>query len=252
MIALISLFMILIMSITVVRIGAIGLELTGLSTEVASFQSQSAFSGAGFTTTESESIVTHPVRRKIIRRLILIGSAGITSTIATFVLTFSNASGEGVALRSVLLVVGCILIYLLARSKIIYNIMKKAIIKALSLNKELKLYDYQEILGISKGYSITRMSVKKDNWAVGKQLKDLGLNEEGTLILSIHRDVNGEEKFIIPAGKTQLEVGDRLTVFGKCTNSECLFHRPQGDEGNKIHKIRSEVEKKLKEVEQLS
>ena len=41
MIAIIGLFIILILSLTVVRIGAIALELTGLSTDVAAFQAQS-------------------------------------------------------------------------------------------------------------------------------------------------------------------------------------------------------------------
>ena len=71
MIAIIGLFVILILALMVIRIGAIALELTGLSTDVAAFQAQSAFSGVGFTTSESESIVNHPVRRKIIRTLIL-------------------------------------------------------------------------------------------------------------------------------------------------------------------------------------
>ena len=39
------------------------LKLNGLSAEVATFQAQSAFSGAGFTTSESEAIVSHPLRR---------------------------------------------------------------------------------------------------------------------------------------------------------------------------------------------
>jgi len=49
MIALFTLLTIVLMPIIVVRIGAIALELTGLSPEIASFQAQSAFSGAGFT-----------------------------------------------------------------------------------------------------------------------------------------------------------------------------------------------------------
>ena len=64
MIAIAGLLTIVILSITVVRIGGIALELTGLSPEVATFQAQSAFSGAGFTTAESESIVTHPNKEK--------------------------------------------------------------------------------------------------------------------------------------------------------------------------------------------
>lgn len=72
MIAVIGLLIIILISIIAIRIGSIALELTGLSPEIASFQAQSAFSGVGFTTEESEAIVIHPLRRKIIRVLILL------------------------------------------------------------------------------------------------------------------------------------------------------------------------------------
>ena len=67
MYALISLLIVIVVSIIIVRIGAVALEMTGLSRELATFQAQSAFSGVGFTTSESEHVVSHPVRRKIIR-----------------------------------------------------------------------------------------------------------------------------------------------------------------------------------------
>ena len=77
MIALISLLIVIVVSIIIVRIGAVALEMTGLSREMASFQAQSAFTGTGFTTSESEYVVSHPLRRKIIKMLIFIGNAGI-------------------------------------------------------------------------------------------------------------------------------------------------------------------------------
>ncbi|RLF59082.1 MAG: potassium transporter TrkA, partial [Thermoplasmata archaeon] len=92
MYALISLLIVIVVSIIIVKIGAVALEMTGLSRELATFQAQSAFSGVGFTTSESEHVVSHPVRRKIIRILMFVGSAGITSAMATLVLTFINQS----------------------------------------------------------------------------------------------------------------------------------------------------------------
>jgi hypothetical protein len=47
MVPLISLLVIIVLSISVIRVGAVALELTGLAPEVAAFQAQSAFSGAG-------------------------------------------------------------------------------------------------------------------------------------------------------------------------------------------------------------
>ncbi|MDZ4851234.1 MAG: hypothetical protein SGI77_18250 [Pirellulaceae bacterium] len=47
----------------------------------------SAFFGVGFTTREAELVVNHPVRRRIIRDLILAGNIGLTSSLATLVAT---------------------------------------------------------------------------------------------------------------------------------------------------------------------
>ena len=251
MIALISLFIILILSITVVRIGATALELTGVSPEVASFQAQSAFSGAGFTTAESEGLVNHPVRRRIIRMLILLGSVGITSVIATVILTFTNSSNGNLWGRSGLLLTGLVLIYILARSQWLAVLMKKAIIKALSLNKNLQLQDYYEILGIAQGYSVSRMTIKADNWAAGRTLKELGLNKEGTLVLSIHRMDGGEEKFIVPNGDTVILPGDDLTVYGRCDGSECLVNRRKGTAGDKAHAKQCAEAKKMEVLQEL-
>lgn len=88
MIAIISLLMVVFLSILITRIATIALTHTGLTRESAKFQARSAFSGAGFTTEESEMVVSHPVRRKIVMVLILIGNAGILAAISSLILTF--------------------------------------------------------------------------------------------------------------------------------------------------------------------
>ncbi|MBL7026171.1 MAG: potassium transporter TrkA, partial [Candidatus Marinimicrobia bacterium] len=57
MIAIFSFLIILTLSLIVTRIAAIALSVTGVSSETAQFQARSAFTGVGFTTTESESIL---------------------------------------------------------------------------------------------------------------------------------------------------------------------------------------------------
>jgi Trk-type K+ transport system membrane component len=59
-----SVLLIFAISLLIVRIGSIALQMTGLSPNVASFQSVSAFSGAGYTTEEAEQTVSTPGRRK--------------------------------------------------------------------------------------------------------------------------------------------------------------------------------------------
>ena len=64
--AAITLLVILTVSVFIVRVAAVALRLTGMPAEVARFQARSAFSGTGFTTSESEAIVNHPIRRRLI------------------------------------------------------------------------------------------------------------------------------------------------------------------------------------------
>ncbi len=62
MFAIISLFVIVALSLIITRIAAMALMATGLSRDAARFQARSAFTGSGFTTRESESVVNHPVQ----------------------------------------------------------------------------------------------------------------------------------------------------------------------------------------------
>jgi len=252
MVALFSLLTIIVLSIIVVRIGGIALELTGLSPDVASFQAQSAFSGVGFTTQESEVIVTHPVRRKIIRILILLGSAGITSSIATLVLTFVGQSPRTILIRGSILGIGSAFIFLFARSRYIYNFMKKIITKALEKWTTVKIYDYEQMLGLSRGYTISRITVRENSWLSDRKLKDLKLESEGILVLAIYRKVNGEEKYIgAPTGDSVIKPGDILICYSREGVSRALSQRCKGCEGDKEHVENVEEERRLSEMRKI-
>jgi len=224
MIALFSLLTVILLSIIVVRVGAIALELTGLSSEIASFQSQSAFSGAGFTTSESETIVTHPLRRRIIRVLILLGSAGVTTSIATLVLAFVGERGGGHGLlKGVILVTGLLVIFLFARSRHLYRIMRNIISKSLRRWTTLRVFDYEQLLGFNEGYSISRIVVKKDSLLHERKLSELRLDQKGILVLAIYRKLHGKEKFIGgTTGETVLKSHDALICYSRQDASKAL------------------------------
>ena len=89
-----ALLVIALVSLLAVRVGATALMMTGLSWDAASFQAYSAFFGVGFTTREAELVMNHPLRRRIIRDLIFAGNVGLTSALATLVVTLLQ-SGTG-------------------------------------------------------------------------------------------------------------------------------------------------------------
>ncbi|OQX80689.1 MAG: potassium transporter TrkA [Candidatus Omnitrophica bacterium 4484_70.1] len=249
MFALFSLFIIVVLSVIVIRIGAVMLELTGVSPEVASFQAQSAFSGVGFTTSESEIIVNHPARRKILRILILLGNAGITSSIATLVLTFIGQTQEVVIIRGVILLVGLLGIFVFARSSHLYNIMKKIICRFLKNWQTLNVYDYEELLGLNRGYMITKIVVKEDSWLSNKKLKDLKLEQEGLMVLSIYRNVEGGRKQIgLPSGDTEIKPHDVLVCYSRSSVSRDLARRVKGVEGDREHERKVDEERLLAQM----
>lgn len=252
MIPLISFLIIILVSIIFVRVGSVALELTGLSSDVASFQAQSAFSGVGFTTSESEIIVNHPLRRRIIKLLILTGSAGMTSSIATLILTFVSSTAQNAISRIIILLFGLIGIYFFSRSKYLERVMKRLFIRVLNKYTKLKLYDYEQMLGLGKGYSISRIVVKNDSWIANKKLKDLDLDEEGLLVLAIYRKENGEEKFIgTPKGDTLILSGDVLVCYSREDVSIDVAQREKGRKGDAEHKKRVLEERHLSHVREI-
>src|SRR3954469_4945869 len=106
MISLILVFAVILLSLLIIRVATVVLGLTGMSQESARFQARSAFTGVGFTTTEAESVVEHPVRRRVVMALMLLGSAGVVGTLASLVVSFGGTSrGQGLE-RAGILVAG--------------------------------------------------------------------------------------------------------------------------------------------------
>lgn len=105
MIAALTLAILYAISVTIVRVASVILRHTGLPDHVSRLQSISAMSGAGFTTTESELIVNHPLRRRVITWLMIIGNLGFASVAATLIVTFVGKGGNpyAIAIQAVII-----------------------------------------------------------------------------------------------------------------------------------------------------
>ncbi len=254
MVPLITLLLVVLFSIIVVRIGTVALKMTGLSRDVAAFQAQSAFSGVGFTTSESEYVVSHPVRRRIIRILMLLGSAGFTSAMATLVLTFINTTQEEMIHRGILLFIGLAALWFFARSRLVDKWLSLVIEKALERFTNIKLYDYEQLLGLSRGYSIATFKVKPDSWLANKRLGDLGLHDEGVIILGVYRVVDGREVYYgAPRGDFIILPGDTVVCYGPEDTLRELSQRIRGPKGDEMHReaVQREMIRRMEEERSL-
>ncbi|MFO7821854.1 MAG: hypothetical protein R6V56_07380 [Lentisphaeria bacterium] len=119
-IGLITLLTALGLSLVITRLATTALTLTGLSAEAARFQARSAFTGTGFTTSEAEKVVNHPVRRRIIMLLMIVRSAGVITIIISLILSFvAPQARDGRLLRLIWLLVGVAVLWGLAGSKVV-------------------------------------------------------------------------------------------------------------------------------------
>src|ERR1041385_8484169 len=101
-----SLLLIVALSVLVIRIATLVLTATGMAPHHARFQARSAFTGAGFTTSESEAVVNHPIRRRVIGNLMLLGNVGLVGVAGTLIVGFGGTSANGAGWRMLELVLG--------------------------------------------------------------------------------------------------------------------------------------------------
>ncbi|HUW58558.1 MAG TPA: TrkA C-terminal domain-containing protein [Planctomycetota bacterium] len=227
-----SLLVIVAVSLLIVKIGAVALTMTGLSRDVANFQAQSAFSGVGFTTAESEYITSHPLRRRIVRVLMLFGTAGITSAVATLVLTFTQHTGQDLLLRFGMVAGGLVVLFLVARSRLVDRMMTKAIQRALAAATRLHIRDYDELLQLERGYAVAQLLVKEGTWLAEKTLRTLNLTGEGIVVLNMTRS---DGTVGTPTPDAVIHAGERLLCYGFSEQLEALSARTPGTVGDDEH-----------------
>lgn len=226
MVGIISLLMVVALSMLVTRIATIALTHTGLSRESARFQARSALTGAGFTTTESEKVVNHPVRRRIVMMLMLVGNAGIVTGMASLLLTFVNQDEQGwlsFELKLVLLIVSLIILWMIASSAWVDRHLSVLIERGLKRYTRLNVRDYESLMHLAGDYRLVELGVTEKDWIAGKQLSEADIHSEGLLVLAVNRS-NGD--FVgVPHGQTRIEAGDTLVLYGHLDGIEALDKR---------------------------
>lgn len=234
MIAIGSLLLVIFLSILITRVATIALTHTGLTRESAKFQARSAFSGAGFTTTESEMVVNHPVRRRIVMMLILIGNAGIVAAMSSLILTFVRQGGStGLPLKIVMLVAGIVLLWAFASSQWVDRRLSVLIDRLLKRYTRLNVTDYASLLHLTGAYRLAELRVRKEDWLAERHLADAQLRKEGVNVLGIRR---ADGTYLgNPIGETLIQPGDGLVLYGRIDTIEQLDRRNKGLPGDTEH-----------------
>lgn len=229
MAAIISLLVIITLSVLITRIASTALIHTGLSKESATFQARSAFTGVGFTTSESENIVNHPIRRKIIFVLFFLGNVGLISTISSLILSFGSTN----TLQIAILFSGLAVLWMLAQSEWIEQKLSHIINRLLNRYTTLDIHDYYSLLHLSDNYRVSELNIDEGDWLAEKTLSKVKLRDEGVIVLGVKRD---DGDYIgAPRGQTKVYPGDTLVLYGRAALLESLDERTGDAAGDKEH-----------------
>jgi hypothetical protein len=243
--AVVTVFVVLLASLLIARVGAVALTLTGMSHESSRFQARSAFFGVGFTTAEAEAVVGHPVRRRIIAWLILLGNAGVISILGSLVISFG---GERDTLGHVgILLAGLVVVALLATSRPVDRVLTRVIRRLLGRWTDLEVRDYAAVLELEGGYAVAELLVEPQDWVAGRCLGAVTLRDEGVVVLGVHRQ--GGAYLGAPDGDTVIAAGDVLTLYGREDRVAELDRRVRGDAGDQAHRTAIDEQAQLEAAE---
>lgn len=247
MLAIASLLLVITISLLVTRIATVILTATGMSRSAARFQARSAFSGTGFTTSEAERVVDHPLRRKVIATLMLLGNAGIVAAASTTILGFRGGAFGKEWWRVVELVAGLLALIFLSRSRWVDRRLTSAIAKGLRRYRNFPTRDLAALLNLAGPYAVSELAINPDDWVANRSLGDLGLRDEGVVVLGINRA--GGAYSGAPTGNTVVRPHDVLVVYGRAEHLRELDNRPAGKDGDLAHRAAVALQNRTERAE---
>ncbi len=212
--AALSLFVLLSISVLIVRIASVALRHTGLEDGSAKFQALSAISGTGFTTKEAESIVNYPVRRRIVMLLMVLGNLGVVTVMATVVVSFIDTRGDTDAVIKQLawLVVVVAVLWFLILNKHAERWMCGTIGRVLESTTFLGKRHFTRLLQVGDGYSVCEHPVARAWLQSDGALSAADLEAMELTVLATHT-ATGDLDHVFRS-TADLESGDALVVYG--------------------------------------
>ncbi|MEM6464647.1 MAG: hypothetical protein AAF724_22330 [Pseudomonadota bacterium] len=209
MAAALTIAVLLALSVSVVRIAAVALRLTGLPENVARFQCVSALTGTGFTTHEAEMIVNYPIRRRIAIGLMVLGNLGLISIASTFIVAFvrTGPDTQHILFQATIILAAIAVTFIVLTNKTLDRGMCAMIGHVLLRTTSLEDSGYHRILQLGSELSIA------EHEFMGTGTKMLNeLNLKGQNLLAIRRA--GSLTTETPQDDAQISPGDTLILCG--------------------------------------
>jgi len=220
MYAIATFLVVAILSMAFTQLAAGALIATGLPPEVASFQARSAFSGAGFTTTEAENVVNHPARRKIIGTTMFVGNLGTPTLVVTVLVGFLAPGPGNTTERTMVTVAGLVLAIMLIANRPA----QRALARVGQRQARRRLlphleHDVVELFAVSDDYVLGSVRVAD---RPGPSVRSLRVIDNALTTVKVLGVRSSDDYFGMPPIDVELEAGDELIVYGRRDDIEDL------------------------------
>jgi hypothetical protein len=240
-VAILSVIAVVLISMLINRFATIALSLTGMSREEARFQARAAMSGVGLTTRSPDDIVAHPVRRRIVFWLMIVGSAGIVTAVASLVLSFRGGSAGDRLTRAGVLIGALFLVWLVSRTSPVDRALSRAIAWILC-RRGYAARDYATVLDLSGDYAVAELRVHEADWIANRSLRELRLRDEGVVVMGIHR---AGGYLGAPGPDTVIAPEDTVVLYGREARIAELDRRARDRTGEAAHEQASAEESSI-------
>ncbi|WP_108671965.1 TrkA C-terminal domain-containing protein [Peribacillus acanthi] len=194
-------------------------NMTGLDSKVARFQVISMLTGTGFTTEESNSIIDHPVRRKIGTFLILFGAFSL----AVIISSISNMLANNLRILELTFSISVLLVLvILSRIPRIKEHFTAKLHTEMEEHYDIWEHPIKEVLFLDEDDLITEVIITEDSPLIGQKPRDILKKEEDINLLFVKR---GKIKIRKDLETEILQEGDQLFLYGNQKEIEKKFER---------------------------
>jgi hypothetical protein len=195
------------------QVAAGALIATGMPREIATFQARSAFSGAGFTTTEAENVVNHPVRRRIIATTMFVGNLGTPTLVVTVLVGFLAPGPGSTTERTLVTLAGLLCIGMLILNRPIQHLLERFGQRVANsrLLPELE-HGYEELVALGDDFVVGAIRLAGEPGATYRSLRGLDAALPGLQVLGVRQ---GNRYVGMSPADLELHAGDELIVHGR-------------------------------------
>ena len=214
MYAVATLLVVAIISLILTRLATGALIATGVPPEVASFQARSAFTGAGFTTTEAENVVNHRARRRIVATTMLVGNLGTPTLVVTVLLGFLAPGPGNTTERLLVTTAGLAVIAVLLGSPPVRRA-TVAVGRRYTARRLLPVLGsrHEELVDLGDTFVVWAVPLVEDPKRAPRSLRELDQALAGAKLLGVRRA--GDNGFVgEPPTDLQLHADDALVLYG--------------------------------------